>query len=418
MDSTQSMTEFRGDAQLRAALDTLLALGGPRDFAVRLGMDTLLEPSPGQPHHFTLVFKDAQAASRTLRLRDVRALGQAYVEGDLDVEGNMEAAIGCIERLLVQSRGALQDGSARLPPRELAASRERTREAVNYHYDLPLEFWRLWLDDKLLYTCAYFSSPDESLESAQVRKLDHICRKLLLRPGDRLLDLGCGWGALSVYSAKHYGAEVLGTTLSELQAARARQLAVEHGVSDRCHIEVQDFRDLDGPGRFDKIAAVGVIEHVGESFQQDFFQAVSSLLRQGGLFLNQGIVCSPVANFRGHGEFIQEFIFPEAGLSSLGTMLSNAESSGFDIRDVESLSDHYLYTLRHWLNRLERNAERVEQLVGARRYRAFRAYLAGFAREFQRSGLRVYQTLLLKQGVAPSGLPLTREHLRPEDSRF
>jgi cyclopropane-fatty-acyl-phospholipid synthase len=388
----------------------------PCDFTVRVGGEVILRPSDGQPSRFTVAFASADAAARLLAMRDLPSIGSAYIEGLFDVEGDAEAAVELAARYageahvppLAQGFGAALSGDP--------GTVERAREAVNYHYDLPYAFWRPWLDPTMLYTCAYYASPDEALETASIRKMDHVCRKLLLAPGDRLLDLGCGWGALSVHAAARYGAEVLGVTLSEHQAEVARRRAREAGVSDRCRIEVMDFRALERAGELDKVATLGMVEHVGVDLQPRFFAKIAELLRPGGLCLTQGIVHARRTGDRGGEAFIQRFIFPDASLSSISAMLANAEGAGLDVRDVENLSDHYVLTLRAWLRRLEDGAELVKSATSEDHYRAFRAYLAGFAVEFREGGFQVHQTLLRRPGGGPaSALPLNRAHLYASD---
>jgi cyclopropane-fatty-acyl-phospholipid synthase len=285
-------------------------------------------------------------------------------------------------------------------------SRQRAREAIQFHYDLPVEFWQKWLDKNLLYTCAHFARPDQSLDDAQLRKLELICRKLALAPGERLLDIGCGWGALEVHAGRH-GADVVGVTLSELQAHYARAVIGEAGLGERCRVELRDFRDIEGPA-FDKAAAIGIIEHVRGELQPEFFAKAHKALRPGGLFLVQGITRSPGASFGGSAEFMDQYVFPDAELQPISAILTHAESAGFEVRDVECMGEHYVLTLRHWLRRLEAAAEPIQALVGAERYRAFRAYLAGFAAEFRRGNLNVYQTLLATPATDDQPLGTTR----------
>ncbi|HEU4406902.1 MAG TPA: cyclopropane-fatty-acyl-phospholipid synthase family protein [Polyangiaceae bacterium] len=402
----------------RSVATLLDDLERPRDFTVCVGGEAVVCPSEGQPSRFTLVFASADAAARVLSMRDSLSLAVAYVDGLFDLEGDAEAAVGLSERLAVSlGEGAAPWLAAPGLGTELTGEPgtvERAREAVNYHYDLPYEFWRSWLDPTMLYTCAYYDSPDDALETASVRKMDHVCRKLLLQPGDRLLDLGCGWGSLSVHAAVRYGADVLGVTLSEHQAEVVRRRAREAGVSERCRVEVMDFRALERVEAFDKVATLGIVEHVGKDLQPRFFETIAGVLRPGGLCLNQGIVRPPRAVDRGGHAFIQRFIFPDASLSSIGTMLANAEGAGLEVHDVESLSSHYVLTLRAWLRRLEEGAESVKRTTSEGHYRAFRLYLAGFAFEFREGDLQVYQTLLRRRGRAPA-LPLTRAHLYARD---
>ena len=287
-------------------------------------------------------------------------------------------------------------------------SPQRDRQAVTYHYDLPSEFYALWLDSRMAYSCAYFRTPNDDLDTAQQNKLEYLCRKLRLRRGDRLLDIGCGWGSLVTYAAAVHGAQVLGVTLSEPQAEWARRQIRALGLEERCRVEVRDYRDFDSGDSFDKIVSVGMFEHVGRSKLKEYFQKVWALLRPGGVFLNHGIAYS--ASYRRRGpSFTDRYVFPDGDLVPVNTALQAAEESSFEVRDVESLREHYALTLRRWLARLESHAEEARRLAGDTTYRIYRIYLAGAAHAFRRARLNLYQILLAKPVQGETGLPLTRE---------
>ena len=287
-------------------------------------------------------------------------------------------------------------------------SRDRDQQAVTYHYDLPTEFYALWLDQRMVYSCAYFASRDEDLDSAQQRKLDYICKKLRLRRGDRLLDIGCGWGGLIAHAAGHYGVQAVGITLSVPQAEVARERLRESGLNDRCRVEVSDYRDIDHDQQYDKIVSVGMFEHVGEAFLPEYFGRAWDLLRPGGVFLNHGISYSATHRRRGPS-FTDRYVFPDSEMVPISTSLRTAELSGFEVRDVESLREHYGLTLHHWVRRLEAHAEEARRITDDTTYRIWRLYMAGAAHGFRSGRLNVYQTLLAKPLLGESGLPLTRD---------
>ena len=292
-------------------------------------------------------------------------------------------------------------------------SPERDRRAVMFHYDVSNDFYRLWLDRRMIYSCAYFQSPNDDLDTAQEQKLDYICRKLRLRPGRRLLDIGCGWGGLIIYAVKHFGVRAEGIMLSEPQGKWARARIAEAGLDSHAEIELRDYRDIaaNGAELYDAIESVGMAEHVGRERLRDYFARAYRVLKPGGVFLNQAIgediVTRP--DNRG-GSFIEQYVFPDGDIPPLSIMLAAAESAGFEIRDVENLREHYALTLRHWLGRLEANHDEALRFVDEATYRIWRLYLAGSAHGFQRGYMAVYQTLLAKPGTAGRvDLPLRRD---------
>lgn len=405
-------------------LDALLAGYPRRDFQVRLwdGTTCGMERQP----RFSLVLKHPGALRAMFLSPSELALGEAYVDDDYDIEGDIEAAFDLADYFLGQERSLWQslDLTARLqrlPGSNLLRtglhpagfpgpvhSKDRDRQAVRYHYDLPAEFYALWLDRRMVYSCAYFAKPEEDLDTAQVRKLDYICRKLRLRPGERLLDIGCGWGGLIMHAAAHYGVEAAGITLSVPQAELARKRLRESALNNRCRVEVCDYRDLETNQQYDKIVSVGMFEHVGEELLPEYFRRACSLLRPGGVFLNHGIAYS--ANYRRRGpSFTDRYVFPDGELLPISTSLRAAELSGFEVRDVESLREHYALTLHHWVRRLEARAEEARRITNDATYRIWRLYMAGAAHGFRTARLNVYQTLLARPRHGDSGLPLTRE---------
>ena len=405
-------------------LERLLAPYPRRDFRIEFWDGSIWG---GEQPRFTLILRRPGALRRMFLAASELALGEAYIYDDFDISGDLEAAFGLGDYLLNQTRSLperlkLAALLHKLPgdrptqperrPAHLAGfihSKARDRKAIGYHYDLPAEFYSLWLDRRMAYSCAYFDTPEEDLDTAQVHKLDYICRKLRLRPGDRLLDVGCGWGGLILHAAKHYHADALGITLSAPQAEVAGERIRQAGLQSGCRVAVCDYRDLEGSAQFDKIASVGMFEHVGEKLLPTYFSQAWRLLKPGGVFLNHGIAYSATYRRRGPS-FIDRYVFPDGELVPLSASLQAAESSGFEVRDVESLREHYALTLRHWLHRLEEHAGEARQVTSDTTYRIWRIYLSGSAHGFASGRLNVYQTLLSKPSPhGQSGLPLTRE---------
>ena len=405
-------------------LNVLLKNYPNRDFQVRLWDGTTwgVEKHP----RFTLVLKHSGALRAMFLSPSELSVGEAYVYDDFDIEGDIEAGFELAEYILgpegsLRKSPDLSEHLHSLPgndhprtnPRTLRLwgglhSRDRDRQAISYHYDLPAQFYALWLDQRMVYSCAYFATPEEDLDFAQERKLDYICRKLRLHAGERLLDIGCGWGGLIMHAAAHYGVQAVGITLSVPQAEVARQRLRKAGLGDRCRVEVADYRDIDHVQPYDKIVSVGMLEHVGEALLPEYFCRARNLLRPGGVFLNHGIAAS--ATYRRKGpSFVDRYVFPDGELVPINTSLRAAESSGLEVRDIESLREHYALTLRHWVRRLEAHANEARRITDDTTYRIWRLYMAGAAHSFRSGRLNLYQTLLAKPLHGQSGLPLTRE---------
>jgi cyclopropane-fatty-acyl-phospholipid synthase len=371
-------------------------------------------------------------------------LAEAYLQDDFDIEGDIEAAFEVGDFLLsrlddwkkkLKLGGLLialpeHDGksSMRRAARQLLSrvrdkrhSPEWDRRAVTFHYDVSNDFYRLWLDRQMVYSCAYFQSPRDDLDAAQEQKLDYICRKLRLRAGQRLLDIGCGWGALVLHAAEHFGVRADGITLSESQAKRGRARIAKTGLGNRAKIELRDYRETTAEGGelYDAIVSVGMAEHVGRERLPDYFAAAYRALKPGGVFLNQAIGEDIIARPGNRDtSFIEQYVFPDGDIPPLPIMLRAAESSGFEIRDMENLREHYALTLRHWLRRLEAHHDEALHYVDETTYRIWRLYIAGSAHGFRSGHIAVYQTLLAK--LDPSGrtnLPLTRDDLYTQNRR-
>ena len=427
----------------RAAIEIVFGPPAERGFDVRY-WDGAVERGGRRPAPYTFCVNRPGALRRMLLPPSELAIVESYLSGDVDVEGDLEAAVtlgdAIGERLhSVRRLGALGRHLLALPAREPAPDvraaraersvpragerhdKARDRAAVRYHYDVGNDFYALWLDRRMVYSCAYFRSPDTSLDDAQRDKLDLVCRKLRLRPGQRFLDVGCGWGALVMHAAEHYGVSALGITLSERQAELARERVATAGLGDRCRIELRDYRDLGGL-TFDRIASVGMVEHVGLERLPDYFAALHRALVPGGLFLNHGIVtvhASRRATWRDRLEhrlwkrdaFIEQYVFPDARLVPLHEVIAAAEGAGFETRDVESLREHYAMTLRHWIARLTSHAADAIAAADERTYRTWHLYMTASAHAFATGKINVVQTVLAKTDDGRATLPLTREDL-------
>ena len=288
-------------------------------------------------------------------------------------------------------------------------SLNRDRAAIAYHYNLSNDFYSLWLDPTMTYSCAYFKDAGNSLAQAQQDKLEHICRKLRLKPGQRLLDIGCGWGGLAIYAATHYGVEVLGITLSHAQAALANQRVAEAGLQGKVRIIEKDYRELNEKEGFDVLVSVGMFEHVGAANLPTYFKKALDLLKPGGVFLNHGIGTGIVQKKVKGPTFIDTYVFPDGELELINETLRAAEGAGFEVRDVESLREHYRLTLQHWSRNLVTNSDKAIEYVGEPTFRVWKLYLAASAYGFGSNWLSLYQTLLVKTDrEGTSYLPLTR----------
>ena len=291
-------------------------------------------------------------------------------------------------------------------------SREADAKAIAHHYDVSNEFYALFLDPLMVYTCAYYRDPDGKLEQAQRDKLDLVCRKLELQPGETLLDVGCGWGSLSIWAAQHYGVRAHGVTLSQAQAVYAAERIRKEGLEDRCRVEHLDYRDLPASARYQKIAAVGVIEHVGIPNYPAFFGGVRARLEDGGLYLNHGIVHEFHWTRTSQTEFLYRHVFPNGDLAGLSQTLTEIERAGFEIVDVEGLRLHYARTCRQWVERLRERADEARALAGERTYRTWLLYLTCSVVAFEDGSIGLYQVLSRKHGDPAVGrAPRTREHL-------
>ncbi len=441
--SSPASRESRELQCARAVVAELFGDSHSRNFGVRY-WDGYAEPGRQVTMPFTLVLRRSGALRRMLLPPSELALGDAFVRGDFDIEGNLEAAaalgsviagslrsprrLARVARLLLQLRYHDRESHAKAPERRSAHSyvgrrhtRHRDAEAIRFHYDVGNDFYALWLDAQRVYSCAYFPRGVEDIDAAQFAKLEHICRKLRLRPGERLLDIGCGWGALVRHATAHYGVEAVGITLSPAQAEYARQRIAADGLAARCRVEIRDYRDLPRDATFDKVVSVGMFEHVGPAQLPTYFGAAFRITAPGGLFLNHGIVSLEDARSRSlserlgrrlwrQGEFMDRHVFPDGELVTLSDAIRTAEAAGFETRDAESLREHYARTLLQWVQRLEERRAEAVAIVGDATYRVWRLYMAVSAHAFTVGRIGLVQTLLAKPDAAGRCcLPPTRE---------
>jgi len=375
---------------------------------------------------------DAPATIRVRRPDAIRRIvaapgelgfSRAYVAGDIDVEGDVFAALSLKDtvgnlslRPTVLAALAREIGVGNLrplpPPVEEARlrgrrhTRSRDAAAISHHYDISNEFYRLLLGPSLTYSCAVYRAPDDTLEQAQEQKYELICRKLGLRPGHRLLDVGCGWGGMALHAARHHGAQVVGVTVSRRQAELARPRVDEAGLADRIQVRLQDYRDItDGP--FDAISSIGMFEHVGLARLADYMERLHALVRPGGRVLNHGISRPPFDRPRlERAGFMNRYVFPDGELHEIGSVVSAMQSTGFEVRHLENLREHYARTLRAWAANLEARWEEAVALVGSGRARVWRLYVAGSALNFESGATQIHQTLAVRPDRGCSGMPL------------
>lgn len=340
------------------------------------------------------------------------SLAEAYVEGELDIEGPLRDVMRAGDQLTGTAGVGAWERVATAAGRH---TRRIDRDAIRRHYDVSNAFYKLWLDQQMVYSCAYFHTGAEDIDTAQVQKLDHICRKLRLQPGEKFLDIGCGWGGLTLHAAERYGVDATGITLSEKQFEIAQQRIAAAGIGARCRVELVDYRDFPGNGVYDKIASIGMFEHVGLKNLPLYFGAVRRLLRERGLFLNHGITSSDVESREvgsDLGGFIEKYVFPHGELPHVALALREMAAQNLEVADVESLRPHYARTLEHWSDRLEARLPEADKMVDQKTLRIWRLYLMGCAYGFAQGWMNIYQILASRQTSAgPTDLPWTREYM-------
>lgn len=350
------------------------------------------------------------SAARYLLTPSLSNLGTAYVEGAIEVKGkarDMIAVVNALARTTLKAEGKF----ARIV-RSIRHDRDKDAEAIRYHYDVSNEFYQQFLDPNMVYSCAYFETGEEDLATAQLKKIDHILAKIALQPGQRLLDIGCGWGALVIRAAQRYGARCVGITLSENQYALARERVRAAGLEHLVDIRLQDYRDV--VGQFDRITSVGMFEHVGVRHLPAYFATIRTLLADDGLAMNHGITSTDPDNGEtpyGGGEFIQKYVFPHGELAHLGQVLKAMQQGQLEAYDVENLRRHYARTCALWTENFEARAERVRALGGDKRFRIWHVYLAGCSYAFEQDLISLYQIVCGKAGRSAAALPWSRRYM-------
>lgn len=355
----------------------------------------------------------APAALKTLANPSLGEIARAYVQGAIDLEGDIHDILALGGQLCDADHSTPKQGDAAW--KWWRHTRSRDRKNIQYHYDVSNDFYGLWLDAERAYSCAYFRADGVCLDGAQVAKFDHICRKLALQPGERFLDIGCGWGGLVRHAVQHYGVHAVGITLSQDQHAYATARARELGLADRIDIRRLDYRDVPEHGSYDKIASVGMFEHVGRAHLADYFRKIHALLKPGGLVLNHGITAAALKSQGlggGIAEFVDDYVFPGGELVHVSDVLAAASSGPLECLDAENLRPHYARTLWHWVHRLEAQAGRAIELIGQEKYRIWRIYMAGSAHAFDRGWLELWQVLAGKAiDATQPNYPFRRDYM-------
>lgn len=399
-------------------------------FAIRLWDASVLQIGKNSPA-FTLTIQHASVLRHLVLFHDPIRLAEAYFSGKVEVTGDFNEAMGLRyyledltlplrEKLLLALRAlALGNQTAQqltqsqpLADKPVIAARQNDVESIAFHYDVSNAFYQLWLDEKMVYSCAYFENPEQDLDLAQRNKLDYICRKLRLKAGESYLDIGCGWGALVCWAAKHYKVHAHGITLSRNQYEYACAELKRQGLEDLVTIEMRNYRDLPLVDTYDKVSSIGMFEHVGLKNLLSYFSTVNLVLKPSGLFLNHGITSDEPGWNRGvSSKFINRHVFPDGELDTVSNIQQRMEEARFEIFDVESLRPHYAFTLHHWVNRLDAKREEAVKLVGERTYRVWRLYMTGCALQFEQGATGIYQILAERKKSGFPNLPLTRRDL-------
>lgn len=399
-------------------------------FAVELWTGERIGP-PGGP---TLKINDRQILGRILRRPNFETLLRLWVSKAIDLENGSlfdimalaprakfkETLRGISKLEILRELPALLFNSGHATTSSTLAGRNpfasgSDKEAIQHHYDISNDFYRLFLDERLVYSCGYFKKWSNGIDEAQADKLDHICRKLRLKPGERLLDIGCGWGAMLIHAVKHYGVTGHGVSLSEAQTALARERIRAQGLEDRITIEVKSYADL--TGSFDKISSIGMFEHLGVRNHDAYFTAVQRLLKPGGIYLHHAITRRMKKDKRGwqrkgaEYKALLKYIFPGAEVDPIGVSIQNLEAHGFEVHDVENLREHYARTCRLWAERLQARFDEAIAEVGEAKARLWLFYLTGCSIGFDGGSMLIFQTVATKRTRGPSGLPPTREDL-------
>ena len=391
----------------------------------------------GTPGKNVIVVKSPEALRHILWAPGELGLGRAYVAGEIDLEGSIIETLKAAQDMAGESPDVVRQklrardlptliwtarklgvlGLPPAPPPEEARvrggvhSRDRDAAAIAHHYDVSNDFYRLFLGETMTYSCAYFESSDTGLDEAQIVKHDLVCRKLGLVPGMRLLDVGCGWGSMAIHAASQYGVDVVGVTLSREQVELARQRVVEAGLADRIEIRYQDYRDV-GDGPYDAVSSIGMFEHVGASMLVDYFTSIREMLIPGGRFLNHAISRPSGSGPLPKRSFIARYVFPDGELHEVGRVITSMQELGLEVRDVESLREHYAMTLSHWVAKLEGSWSEAVELSGPNRARIWRLYMASSVINFEANRVSIHQVLAVNTpDSGKSEMPATRTGL-------
>ena len=391
---------------------------------IHLWTGTTMHIGNGDPQ-FTLGFRHPSVLKNLVLYRDPARLAEAYFDGALEITGNLDAAIDLryylenlrlsfaekakliLRAFTLNTRQPSASSSAALP-----TTNENSQAAISFHYDVSNEFYQLWLDERMVYSCAYFETPDQDIDLAQRNKLDHICRKLRLHPGESLLDIGCGWGALICWAASHYGVRAHGITLSRNQFDHAQKEIKQQGLEALVSVELRDYRDLPQDSTYDKVVSVGMFEHVGLKNLPTYFSTIHRVLKVDGIFLNHGITSDqPGWKPTSGTKLINRNVFPDGQLDTISNIQSAMENNGFEIFDVEGLRPHYGMTLRHWVSRLEQHRNEAIALIGERTYRVWLLYMTASALQFEQGSTGLYQIIATRKETGLPPLPLTRRDI-------
>ncbi len=408
---------------------TTLLNGYTGNLAIRLWDGSLAHGAHDAP--CTIIFHEPGALRDLILRRDILRLAEYYLNGAIEVEDDMESLFdlkthllglklspGTRMRLLYQAL-RLPGGKLRKetrPWRAKLSERRNSQASIAHHYDVSNDFYGLWLDPAMVYSCAYFSKNTQSLSEAQEDKLDYICRKLRLEPGLTLLDIGCGWGALVLWAARHYGVQAHGITLSREQHRLAQQRVQAAGLQRQVKIELLDYRDLPEAIRYDRVVSVGMFEHVGVSNFPTYFGTVRRVLKPNGLFLNHGITSETGWKRSPLTRFMNRYIFPDGELARISDVTDAMERAGFETLDVEGMRQHYALTLRHWIHALESQRDKAIRYSSEVTYRLWRLYMSGCAYYFDEGSIGLYQVLAGHQH-ALQPVPLRREDIyRPRST--